>query len=172
MTAAHCIACFTGLLLLPLALPAVGAEAFQAPERKAGCWEHTAVQGLFGKAGSGGSTYECVDAASEQVRLQGTQSADTGNCTQGVAAGGGLAWDKICTSGAVTTKLHMETSGDFQSAYSTTIISSTMRPGSAPQVSKVVANAKWISSSCPASMTPGSWLLLGGEACTPEASGN
>jgi hypothetical protein len=174
MTAAAWIACFACLAVVAQTAPGLGAEAFQIPARKPGCWEHTTVQGLFGKAGPGGSTYECVDAASEQARVQSPLPPDAGTCSVGSAPGSGvlLAWDRICTIGAVTDKLHMEAAGDFDSAYSMTIVSRTTKPGAAAQVSKVVANAKWISSACPANLPPGGWLLLGGEACTPEGSGN
>lgn len=164
------IACFGVAVAVT---PSFGAEPFQLPARKAGCWEHTAVQGLFGKAMEGGSTYECVDAASEQARLQsGTSSA--GACTNGdtSGAGGRLAWDSICTLGSATTKTHLETSGDFQSGYSITIMSSVARPGSQPQVSKVVANSKWISRACPAGLAPGRLLILGGAPCVPDGTSN
>ncbi len=170
MAASRWIASIVCLALVDAA-PALGADTFQVPARRAGCWEHTTVQGLFGKAGVDGSTYECIDAASEQARLQ-AQPAVEGNCSQGPVPGTSLAWDQICTDGATTAKMRMEVSGDFQSAYSMSIVSRTTRPGAAPRVSKVVANAKWISSACPAPLAPGSWLVLGGFACTPDGSGN
>ncbi len=174
MAASRWIAGFACLALAAAASPSDGAEAFQEPVRKAGCWQHTAIEGLFGKAGDGGSTYECVDAASEQARLQNGAPANSSGCTRAPTSGSAapVAWDMICTRGAVTDRTHFEAAGDFQAAYSTTIISRVTRPGAPSQVSKVVNDSKWISSVCPTGLAPGTHLIFGGAACAADGSGN
>ena len=161
------VACL-GLLALPAA-----AEGFDLPARKAGCWQHSVVQGLFGKSPPDGSTYECVDAASEQARLQSGTAAIAGSCTRAPVSGHGasIAWDLTCTSGLLIAKTHVEVSGDFQSSYALTVISRTMQAGTPEQISKVVANAKWITAVCPVGLPPGSWLVFGGVGCAADGSG-
>jgi Protein of unknown function (DUF3617) len=174
MPASRWTGLFASLIVAALLSPASGADIVQLPARKAGCWEHTVVQGLFGAPQPDGSSYECVDAASEQRRLQAGAAYSAASCRQSetAVAGASIAWALTCDESAASSKTHFEVSGDVQSAYSMTILTRSAKAGSTGKVSKVVAKAKWISGLCPSALPPGSWLVLGGAACVPDGGQN
>jgi Protein of unknown function (DUF3617) len=158
-------AALVGAIMVSVA-PSLAGEAFRLPPRKAGCWEHTATEGLYGKATKDSSTYECVDAESEQTRMRRVETmACTGSKTR--QDGGALVWDLICGQGSAAARTRIEVSGDFQSAYST-VIDDKSGAGGAAQKLKVVSGSKWVSASCPVGLKPGAILLFGGTPCTPD----
>ncbi len=162
------------LSLAAAASPAAAADLTDLPARKAGCWEHTVAQGPAGKSPPDGGTYECVNAASEQERLQLGQQPNVGACRRAKVdiSRADVASLTTCNDGGAITTYRFEASGDFQSDYAMTILSKTARRGKPAQISRVRAKARWISSACPAGLNPGGWLLVGGAACGTDAASN
>ena len=162
------------LSLAAAALPAAAAELTDLPARKDGCWEHTLAQGPAGKSPLDGGTYECVNAASEQERLQLGQQPEAGACRRAKVdiSRADVASLTTCNDGGVVTTYRFEASGDFQSDYAMTILSKTARRGKPAQISRVRAKARWVSGVCPVGLNPGGWLLVGGAACGTDAVSN
>jgi hypothetical protein len=135
------------------ALPAL-AQGLDIPPRKAGQWK---IEMQLPVGNQKIVSELCLDENTDK-QLMAAGVGMTSDCT---TTQNGNSFDSVCTFGGMTTKSHIEMSGDFQSSYAMKI--STDReggPANIPKHSEMTQTATW-EGACKG-LKPGEMLMPGG----------
>jgi Protein of unknown function (DUF3617) len=136
---------------------ALAASAIEMPTRKAGLWEVKALQP--GSATLQVTAQQCTDETIDKqmtAYLPASKEFCSRNDVQKTAAG--YTTDYVCTINGVSMTSHLETTGDFNSAYTVKLF--MHYDGGQPAVTMTI-EAKWLGP-CAAGQRPGDIVMPGG----------
>lgn len=148
------------LLILPgmTAGPAAAEETY--PERKAGQWEIALEM-----AGAPAMTMQmCIDAATDRMLQESGTATPGSQCanTDARQENGSYIVESVCTINGARTRSRAVMTGDFDSAYTVDITSTTEGGDTGmPPHSTLRQVATW-KGACPAGMAPGDMVMPGG----------
>jgi hypothetical protein len=135
-------------------LPAL-AQDFDIPARKAGQWKIEMQLPTPGKQSI--VTELCLDANTDKQLM----SAGIGMTPECTTTKSGNGFDSVCNFSGMTTRSHVEISGDFQSSYTVKIVSDREGgPAGVPKHSEITQTATW-QGECKG-LKPGEMLMPGG----------
>jgi len=137
------------------------AENVQMPLRKAGLWELTTqITGMPNTTAPPVIIQQCTD---ENVDRQlNKMSSDMVKCSKQemTKSGDSYIGDNVCAIGDTTVTSHVETTGDFNSAYSVKTVAKSSDPKVPPEMVTTI-QAKWLGA-CKADQKPGDILMPNG----------
>jgi Protein of unknown function (DUF3617) len=146
--------------LATVAVAVTGASALDLPTRKAGLWE--IKMNFEGGALPPQVLKQCVDPASDKL-LNANFAVSIGqSCSKQevMRSGGAIIVDTVCTFGETTTTSNAVITGNFDTAYSMRV-RSTSQSGPAPGAVTMAVTAKWLSA-CAADQKPGDVIMANG----------
>ena len=150
--------CLGVFLLVPL--PAKAAD--ELPVRKAGLWEIKMVR--TGSPMPAVTTQHCTDATTDkQMNGMAAPMAQQTCSKQDIRkTATGYATDSICTAAGLKITSHADVVGDFNSAYTVTVVShSEGGPAGARDTTSKI-EAKWLGA-CTPDQKPGDVVMPGGQ---------
>jgi hypothetical protein len=140
------------------------AQDIELPSRKSGQWEISMIPETPG-AMPQMTVKACIDEASDRQMMEAGFSVSKSMCPQQSMKreGDSFVIDSVCQIGPMTTTSHIVVSGDFQSAYTVTMTSTSS--GGPPAMAgggNMTQQATWVGADCTDGMTPGEMLMPGG----------
>lgn len=138
------------------------ASADELPTRKPGLWEIRLIDTATKAAGM--TMQQCTDAATDKDITANLSPMAKQTCAKNDVrkTAAGYMTDAVCTVNGMAMTSHSDITGDFDSAYTVTVVSKmTGAPAGVPRETTMMVEAKWLGV-CKPDQKPGDIVMPGG----------
>ncbi len=138
------------------------AVADDLPARKPGLWEIRLIDTATKAAGM--TMQQCTDAATDKDLTANLSPMAKQTCSKNDVrkTAAGYMSDAVCTVNGMSMTSHSDITGDFDSAYTMTVVSKMSgAPAGVPRETTMMVEAKWLGA-CKPDQKPGNIVMPGG----------